>query len=343
MAQISMQLNYAGNKSDVIKDVLEYEARGLDVVWIPEAYSFDAPSAMGFLAAVTKTIKIGSGILPIYSRTPALIAMTAAAVDELSGGRMILGLGSSGPQVIEGWHGVPYDKPLARTREVVEICRSVWRREPLVHHGLYEIPLPPEKGTGLGKPLKLINHPLRSTIPIYIAAIGPKNVEMAAEIAEGWLPIFFVPEYKDRVWKQAIDKGLSRRSDELGAFDIVAGGLLAIGDDVEHLLDLARPQVALYVGGMGAKGKNFYNDLAKRYGFEREAEEIQELYLAGKKDEAAKAVPSELLRLSNFVGPRGYIEERVAAFKEAGVGTFSVTPVGKDKYESFSIFRELTL
>ncbi len=342
MAQISMQLNYSGNKSDVIADVLEYERRGLDVVWVPEAYSFDAPTAMGYLAAVTKSVKIASGILPIYSRTPALIAMTAAAVDELSGGRAILGLGASGPQVIEGFHGVSYDRPLARTREVVEICRSVWRREPLVHHGIYEIPLPLERGTGLGKPLKLINHPLRGSIPIYIAAIGPKNVELAAEVAEGWLPIFFVPEFKDRIWKSSIDSGLSRRDLGLDPFDIVAGGLLAIGDDVDQLVDLARPLVALYVGGMGAKGKNFYNDLARRYGYEEEAQEIQELYLSGHKEEAAQKVPEELLKLSNFVGSKGFVKERVEAFKDAGVGTFSVTPVGSNRYESFEIFREMT-
>lgn len=342
MARISMQLNYAGNKTDVISEVLEYEKRGLDVLWIPEAYSFDAPTAMGYFAAITKTLKIGSGILPIYSRTPALIAMTAAAVDELSGGRVILGLGASGPQVIEGWHGIPYDKPLARTREVIEICRSVWKREPLVHHGLYEVPLPLEKGTGLGKALKLINHPLRENIPIYIAAIGPNNVELAAETAEGWLPIFFVPEYKDRIWKNSIESGFSRRDPSLAPFDIVAGGLLAIGDDVDELVELARPQVALYVGGMGAKGKNFYNDLARRYGYEKEAEEIQELYLSGYKKEAAQKVPAELLKLSNFVGSKGFVKERVEVFKEAGVGTFSVTPIGEKRFESFEIFRELT-
>ena len=340
--KLSMQLNYVGDKRRAIDDLVEYEMRGLDLVWVAEAYSNDAPSVMGYLAARTTRVEIGSGILPIYTRTPSLLAMTAAGLDELSGRRAILGLGASGPQVIEGWHGVPYDAPLGRTREIVEICRSIWRRERLVHTGRYTIPLPPDQGTGLGKPLKLINHPVRDEIPIYLAAIGPKNVELTAEIADGWLPIFFMPERAHDVWGSSLLAGQTRRDPARGPLGIVAGGLCAIGDDVEHLIDLARPSAALYIGGMGARGKNFYHDLLCRYGFESEADEIQDLYLDGHKDEAAAKVPMEFLRSTNLVGSKGYVKERLSAFQEAGVTALSVTPVGPDPFGSFEMLRELT-
>jgi F420-dependent oxidoreductase-like protein len=269
-----------------------------------------------------------SGILPIYSRTPALTAMTAAGLDYVSGGRFTLGLGASGPQVVEGWHGLPYDAPLQRTREVVEICRQVWRRERLVHDGpKYTVPLPPDQGTGLGKPLKLINTPVRERIPVLLAAIGPKNVELAAEIAEKWEPIFFNPERAGDVWGAALAAGKAKRDPTLGELDVVVGLPVAIGDDVEHLLEAVRPSLALYVGGMGAKGKNFYNDLARRYGYEAEAETIQELYLAGRKDEAAAAVPEDLVRATSLIGPEGHVAERIAAFAEAGVTTINVQPM----------------
>jgi F420-dependent oxidoreductase-like protein len=257
--------------------------------------------------------------------------MTAAGLDYVSGRRFTLGIGASGPQVIEGFHGVRYDAPLGRTREVVEICRQVWRREPVIHDGrYYKIPLPAEEGTGLGKPLKIINRPLRSRIPIVIAAIGPKNVAMAAEIAEGWEPIFFVPEKAGDVWGRSLAEGRAKRDPELGELDVIAQAFLAIGDDVGPLLELGRPMLALYIGGMGAKGKNFYNDLACRYGYEAEAKIIQELYLAGKKEEAAAAVPAELLSRLALIGPEGYVRERIAAFAEAGVTTLNVNPVAPD-------------
>ncbi|MGC8481174.1 MAG: LLM class F420-dependent oxidoreductase [Acidimicrobiales bacterium] len=339
--KLSMALNYGNDKLGALAQIVEYERAGLDMVWVAEAYSTDAPSVMGYLAAITKKVQIGSGILPIYTRTPALLAMTAAGVDELSGGRAILGLGASGPQVIEGWHGVPYDKPIARTREIMEICRMVWRRERLVHEGLYTIPLPPEQGTGLGKPLKLINHLDRGTIPIYVAALGEKNVALAAEAADGWLPIFFAPDRANEVFGASLAEGLAKRPPELGTLEIVAGGLLAIGDDVDHLLDLARPMLALYIGGMGARGKNFYNDLAKRYGYEEAATTIQDLYLDGHKAEAAAAIPEDFLRSINLVGSRNEVKERVEAFKEAGVTALSVTPVGPEPMKCFEEIRQI--
>jgi F420-dependent oxidoreductase-like protein len=332
--KISMTLNYAGGYERAARHVAELEKVGLDVVWVAEAYSFDAPSVMGYLAAKTERVEIGSAILPIYSRTPTLIAMTAAGVDALSGGRAVLGLGASGPQVIEGFHGVPYDRPLARTREIIDICRAVWAREaPLTHEGVaYHIPLPEGQGTGLGKALKIINHPVRPRIPIWVAALGEKNVAMTAEVADGWLPIFFVPEKVKEVFGPSLDQGSARRDPSLGALQIAAGGLFAIGEeaDVAPVRELSRPMLALYIGGMGAKGKNFYNALARRYGYEREAEEIQDLYLSGKKDEAAALVPAELLEATTLCGPEPYLKERVATLAEAGVTHLSVNPVGPD-------------
>ncbi|HZT64305.1 MAG TPA: LLM class F420-dependent oxidoreductase [Acidimicrobiales bacterium] len=328
--RLSMQVSYAGGFKEAADRVVELEKAGLDIVWVAEAYGFDAPTMMGYLAARTERVQIGSGILPIYSRTPTLLAQTAAGLDYISDGRAILGIGASGPQVIEGWHGVPYDRPLQRTREIIEICRTAWRRGVLTHDGIYNLPLPPEQGTGLGKPLKMITHPVRPSVPIYVASLGPKNVEMTAEVADGWMPILFVPEKAGEVWGESLAKGAANRSAELGPLEVVAGGMVAIGDGLEGLRDAARPMVALYVGGMGARGRNFYNDLARRYGYEDEAATIQDLYLSGKKDKAAAAVPPELLEKTSLVGPPGYVRERMAAMKEAGVTVLSITPVGAD-------------
>ncbi|HVF74276.1 MAG TPA: LLM class F420-dependent oxidoreductase [Acidimicrobiales bacterium] len=340
--RIATQVGYAGDVLESIRQLPELERAGCDMVWVAEAYSLDAPSTMGYIAAITERMEVAAGILPLYSRTPTLIAMTAAGIDYLSNGRCVLGLGASGPQVIEGWHGLPYDRPIGRTREIVDICRQVWRRERIDHDGRsYTIPLPPEQGTGLGKPLKIINRPVRERIPVYIASLGAKNVEMTAELAEGWLPILFVPEKADEVWGEPLAKGMANRAPDLGPLDIAAGGLVAIGDDLEGLRDFIRPYVALYVGGMGAKGRNFYNDLAKRYGFEKEAEVIQDLYLSGKKDEAAAAVPAELLELTSLVGPPGYIKERLAAYKEAGVTVLNTTVVSDDPVRTMAQLREL--
>jgi F420-dependent oxidoreductase-like protein len=329
--KISTFLSYAGGFRQAAAQVAEFEKAGLDLVWVAEAYGLDGPSLMGYIAALTEQVEIGSAILPIYSRTPTLIAMTAAGVDTLSDGRFHLGLGSSGPQVIEGWHGVPFNAPIARTREIIDVCRKVWAREaPLVHEGkYYNMPLPPGEGTGLGKALKIIAHPVRPSIPIWVAALGEKNVAMTAEVAQGWIPMMFIPEKARDVWGPSLDAGLAKRDPALGPLQITTGGVLAIGegDEVTALRDLARPMVALYVGGMGAKGKNFYNDVVRRYGFEEEAENIQDLYLSGKKKEAEALVPAELLEATSICGPESYVAERLAAFKEAGVTHLQVTPV----------------
>jgi F420-dependent oxidoreductase-like protein len=329
--RLSTQINYAGDAAASAAQLRDMEAAGLDMVWVAEAYSFDAVSVMGYLAAKTDTVQIASGILPIYTRTPTLLAMTAASLDSLSNGRCVLGLGASGPQVIEGFHGLPYDRPLGRTREIIDICRQVWKRERLVHDGTsYKIPLPAGQGTGLGKPLKLINHPLREDIPIYVASLGPKNVAMTAEVADGWMPLFYLPERAKDVWGADLAAGAAKRSADLGPLEVVAGSLLAIGDGAEGMREFARPMLALYVGGMGAKGRNFYNDLVCRYGYEKEAEQIQDLYLDGKKDEAAALIPDELLEKTTLCGPEGYVRERIAAMKESGTTVLNVTPIGPD-------------
>jgi F420-dependent oxidoreductase-like protein len=265
------------------------------------------------------------------------MAMTAAGCDYVSDGRFILGLGASGPQVIEGFHGVPYDKPMQRIKEYIEVCRNVWAREaPLQYDGkTVQIPLPAGQGTGLGRPLKIINHPVRKDIPIWWASLKDKSVEATAEIADGWLPIMFYPEKYHNVWGAQLKAGLAKRDPNRARLDISAGGMLAIddsltGDAQTKILDMARPNMALYVGGMGARGKNFYNDVCRDYGFEKEAVEIQDLYLDGKKDEAAAALPGEWIMNANLVGSPGFIKERVAAYKEAGVTVLSVNPVGPD-------------
>jgi F420-dependent oxidoreductase-like protein len=326
--RIGTGINYSGGFAESVADIVELEKVGLDIAFVPEAYSFDAVSQLGYLAAKTERVELASGIFQIYTRTPSLTAMTAAGLDFVSGGRFTLGLGASGPQVIEGFHGVKYDAPLGRTREIIEICRQVWRRERVVHDGKhYQIPLPADQGTGLGKPLKLINHPVRERIPILLASLGPKNVALTAELAEGWEPIFFHPEKAADVWGASLAEGKAKRDPALSELDVYAAPALAIGDDVDHLLDQVRPLLALYIGGMGARGRNFYNDLAVRYGYEAEAKLIQDLYLDGKKDEAAAAVPVELLRAISLVGPVGYVKERLAAFAEAGVTTLNVSPL----------------
>ncbi|QWF76973.1 LLM class F420-dependent oxidoreductase [Amycolatopsis sp. CA-230715] len=340
--RIGIQINYAGGFRESVAEIVELERAGLDIVFIPEAYSFDAVSQLGFIAARTERVEIASGIVQIYTRTPTLTAMTAAGLDFVSDGRFTLGMGASGPQVIEGFHGVKYDAPLARTREVVEICRQVWRRERVVHDGRhYQIPLPADQGTGLGKPLKLINHPVRSRIPIMLASLGPKNVALTAEIAEAWEPIFFHPEKAKDVWGAPLAEGKAKRDSELGELDTVVGLPVAIGDDVTHLLDNIRHYVALYVGGMGARGKNFYNDLMCRYGYEAEAKQVQDLYLDGKKDEAAAALPRELLEAMSLVGPVGHVKERLAAFREAGATTLQVNVIEPDPARRPAVVREL--
>jgi F420-dependent oxidoreductase-like protein len=340
--KLASQINYAHGFKEAADTVIELEKAGLDVVWVPEAYGFDAVSQMSYIAAKTERLEIASGILPIYSRTPALLAQTAAGLDSLSGGRFMLGLGASGPQVVEGWHGIAYDRPLGRTREIVEICRLAWNRELLVHDGIYTIPLDPETGTGLGKPLKMILRPVRPTIPVWMAALGDKNVELAAEIADGWLPFLFLPEKANDVWGGALGRGAAKRSDALGPLGIAGGGVAIIGDDVDQYRDQVRRDIALYVGGMGAKGHNFYNELATRYGFEKEAETVQDLFLSGKRAEAEAAVPDELIEKTSLIGSAGFVKDRIAAYKDAGVTILTITPVGDSQRSTVEQIREWT-
>src|SRR5277367_2157834 len=305
------------------------EDAGVEYLWAAEAYGADSVSTMGFTAAVTSRARIGSAILPLYTRTPTLLAMTAVGLDRLSGGRFILGIGASGPQVIEGFHGLPYDVSLRRTGEIIDICRAVWRRDRLEHSGVsYQIPLAEGRGTGLGKPLKLIDHPVRERIPVYVASLGPKNVELTAARAEGWLPLHYWPDRATDVWGVSLAAGLARREADLPPLEIVAGGPLAIGDDVEHLREQARPMLALYYGGMGARGRNFYNDVLKRYGFEKEAVQIQDAYLSGDRKAAAALVPAELVEGMSLVGDEGFVRDRIAAYRASGVTILNVQPVG---------------
>jgi F420-dependent oxidoreductase-like protein len=329
--KLSTMLMYSGNPREAADEVVALEQAGLDTVWVAEAYGFDSPTLMGYLAARTETVEIGAAILNVYSRTPSALAQTAAGLDNVSGGRAILGLGASGPQVIEGWHGLPYDKPLTRTREVVDIVRMALRRERLDHDGkIFTLPLPPDQGLGLGKPLKMLTKPERPAVPIYIAALGQKNVEGTAEYADGWLPFMFAPERAKDVWGDALAAGNAKRQEGLGPLEVVAGGMVCVGDDVKGMLDFARPMAALYIGGMGAKGKNFYNTLVSEYGFEKEAAQIQEMYLGGNKRDAEAVVPLELLEMCNLVGPESYVKERIAAFAEAGVTNLQIVPVPTD-------------
>src|ERR1700744_3636119 len=294
--RIGIALNYSGGFHEAVERVVELEKSGVEVAVVAEAYAFDAVSQLGYLAAKTTTVELASGVIPIYIRTPSLLAMTAAGLDYVSDGRFRLGIGTSGPQVIEGFHGVAFDAPLGRTREIVEICRQVWRRERVQFNGKhYQVPLPPDRGTGLGKSLQLINHPVRERIPISIAALGPKNVELTAEIAEGWHPVFFFPERASSVWGEALAAGAAKRDPALGPLDVMVHASLAIGDDVEERLAWTKPQLGLYLGGMGAKGRNFYHNVATRYGYGEVADRIQELYLTGHKRAAIDARPDEFV------------------------------------------------
>ena len=343
--RISTLLSYANGMKEAVKEVQELEKAGLDMVWVPEAYSYDAPSAMGYIAAQTQHVTIASGILPIYTRTPSLLAMTAAGIDYLSDGRCMLGLGASGPQVIEGFHGIAYDAPTQRIREIIEICRMVWRREKVNYDGKhYQIPLPQNRGTGLGKPLKLINHPVRDEIPIAVAALGAKSVELTAELADAWLPAFYMAEGADAVWGKALRAGAAKRDPGRAPLEVFAGGGVAIGEGLEQLRNLGRPQMALYIGGMGARSKNFYNDTFSKYGYEKDAKVIQDLYLAGKKDAAEAAIPQSYIDATSLIGPKGFVRDRLAALKESGVNALNVGFVGKtlkDRVSYCESLREL--
>ena len=341
--KLSMPLVYAGNPRETADQVAGLEKAGLDLIWVAEPYGFDAPTLMGYLAAKTETVQIGAGILNVYSRTPGALLQTAAGLDNVSGGRAVIGLGASGPQVIEGFHAMPYDRPLTRTREVIEVLRMGLRHEKLDYQGkTFSVPLPEGEGLGLGKPLKLLNKPERPSVPLWVAALGDKNVAMTAEVADGWLPFLYYPEKAQQVWGEPLARGAAKRSADLAPLEICAGGMVAIGEgpETKALLDFMRPMYALYVGGMGARDKNFYNQLACEYGFEKEAKEIQDLYLSGKKKEAEALVPLEWLEAGNLVGPESYVKERIAAFRESGVTNLSVTPASDDPAGTIAQIKE---
>ncbi len=305
--------------------ITEVEKLGYHSVWTAEAYGSDALTPLAFLAARTETIKLGAGIMQMPARSPAMTAMTAATIDQMSNGRFLLGLGVSGPQVVEGWHGRPYGKPLGVTREYVAIVRKALARdEPVTFDGdYYQIPFHGDGSTGLGKPLKLMVKPKNPHLPIYLAAIGPKNVRLTAEIADGWLPLFYSPERAKDIYGPLLDEGFAASGDAEKAerFDIAASVFASVTDDLDRARLESKPMLALYIGGMGAKGKNFYNDLAKRYGYEKAAEQIQELYLGGKKMEALRAVPDDLVDELSLIGTKERIADRLDVWRQAGVTT----------------------
>ncbi|WP_239460062.1 LLM class F420-dependent oxidoreductase [Nocardioides daejeonensis] len=341
--KMGMIIDYAGGFDETVELLLAYEDAGLQMAAIPEAYSFDAVSQIGYLAAKSDRLELMSAILQVYSRTPSLNAMTAAGLDYVSGGRFTLGLGASGPQVVEGFHGVKYDAPLGRTREVVEICRQVWRREPVEHRGKhYTVPLTKEDGgSGLGKPLKIINRPVRNEIPISIAALGEKNVALVAEIAQGWQPLFFHPHKAQEAWGAALAEGMAKRDPALGELDIQLQVNFHFGEPGPEAIAKVRNQLALYIGGMGARDKNFYNQLACRYGYEDEAKNIQDLYLAGKKTEAAEAIPADLIDAVTLMGDEEAIRRQVAEFHAAGVRTFLLNPLAEEPGDRVEHVRRL--
>ncbi|MEI7559257.1 MAG: LLM class F420-dependent oxidoreductase [Actinomycetes bacterium] len=324
--QLGVNLGYWGlglTAEDQLAIVKEAERLDYSVVWTAEAYGSDAATVLGWLAGQTSKIGLGSAIFQIPARSAAMTAMTAATIDQISNGRFRLGLGTSGPQVSEGWHGVRFGKQLLRTREYVDVVRKALARERLEYHGeSIDLPLP----NGPGKALKLTIGTVQDEVPIYIAAIGPNNVKLVGEIADGWLPMFFSPEHIGE-FTPLLEEGAAKSGRSLDNFDIAPSVNTLITDDIESARDVMRPFIGLYIGGMGSKDKNFYNELVKRYGFEEAAEKVQDLYLAGHKDEACAAIPNELIDLVCLAGTRDVVKERMRAFKEAGVGTLSVTPV----------------
>ena len=323
--QLALSLNYSGATLALDVDrVLEAERLGYASVWTAEAYGSDAVSPAAWIAARTTRIHVGTGIMQIPARTPAMTAMTAMTLDALSDGRFRLGLGVSGPQVAEGWHGQPFGKPLAKTREYVEIVRAILKREkPLEHRGeYYQIPYAGPGATGLGKPLKSILHG-RAALPIYLAAVGPNNVALAAEIADGWIPVFYSAR-RAALFREWLDAGFKVSGRAARTFDVMPMVSVVVGPDAAACRAVVKPRIALYVGGMGARGRNFYNDIARRYGYEDAAKTIQDLYLAGKKAEAEAAVPDALVDEVALCGPKERIRERLAEWTGAGVTTLMV-------------------
>jgi F420-dependent oxidoreductase-like protein len=327
--RLGIMIGYAAGKISLPMDLVRTaDELGVYAVWTSEAYGSDAVSPLAWIGAQTKNIKLGTAIMQMPGRTPANTAMTAMTLDQLSGGRLLLGLGLSGPQVVEGWHGVSYRKPLTRTREYVQILRKIFKREERVEYEgqIYHLPYQGEDTTGLGKPLKSTLDPAPE-IPIYLAAMGPKNVQLAAEIADGWLPIFFSPDKYSEVYQQHVELGLSRAGTEktLADFDIAPLVPVVINENLEVAYNQLRPFLAIYIGGMGAKGKNFYHDLACRFGFPEAADEIQDLYLSGEKGQAMMAVPEALIDEIALVGPKERIRERLSSWVESPITTMNLS------------------
>jgi F420-dependent oxidoreductase-like protein len=338
--KLGVHIGYWGlglSSEDQLGIVKEAERVGYDSVWTAEAYGSDAATVLGWLAGQTTKIRLGSGIFQMPARSAAMTAMTAATIDQLSGGRMILGIGSSGPQVAEGWHGQRFAHQLQRTREYVAVLRMALARERLEFAGeTLQLPLP----DGPGKALKLTIAPVQERIPIYLAAIGPKNTALAGEIADGWIPTLFSPEHVSQL-RPLLEEGAARSGKSLADFDIAPTVNVFITDDVQGARNAMRPFIALYVGGMGSRKQNFYNNLVQRYGFEAEAKTIQDLYLEGKREEAMAAIPDRLIDMVSLCGPRDVVRERLAVYRDAGVGTLGVTPLAFDAQGRLQQLRQL--
>ena len=338
--KLAIGIGYSGAQMGLpIDHIKEMESIGYDSVWTAEAYGSDAITPLAYIAALTTKIKLGTGIMQIPGRTPAMCAMTTSTLDALSGGRMLVGLGLSGPQVVEGWHGVPYGKPAARTREYVEILRKIWaREEPVNYQGQeYHMPYTGPDASGLGKPLKSILHGRQ--LPVYLATMGPVNIRATAELADGWLPIWFSPKRMD-LFRPDLEAGFAKRRDgkTMADFDIAPGCNVQITDDVKAGFARQKAHLALYIGGMGAKSKNFHNDMMKKYGYTEAAEKIQELYLSGRKKEAEAEVPDELVDEMSLIGPEARIRERYRAWEDCGVTTLMVN----GPKESLYLMAEIT-
>jgi F420-dependent oxidoreductase-like protein len=341
--RLGVHIGYWGlglTSEDQLSIVQEAERLGYDSVWTAEAYGSDAATVLGWLAGQTSRIRLGAGIFQMPGRSAAMTAMTAATIDQLSGGRMILGIGSSGPQVAEGWHGQRFAHQLQRTREYMAVVRMALARERLQFDGqTLTLPLP----GGQGKALKLTISTVQEKIPVYLAAIGPKNTALAGEIADGWIPTLFSPEHVSQL-RPLLEEGAARAGRSLEDFDIAPTVSVFITDDVETARDAVRPFIALYVGGMGSRRQNFYNVLVRQYGFEREAAEIQDLYLEGKYEQAMAAIPKELIDMVCLCGSRDFVRERLAIFRDAGVGTLGVMPVAftrEDRLTQLRLLAEL--
>lgn len=341
--KLGVHIGYWGlglSSQDQLEIVQEAEKLGYDSVWTAEAYGSDSATVLAWLAGQTTKIRLGSGIFQMPGRSPAMTAMTAATIDQLSGGRMILGIGSSGPQVAEGWHGQRFGKQLQRTREYVAVVRKALARERLEFHGeTLELPLP----DGPGKALKLTIAPVQEHIPVYLAAIGPKNTALAGEIADGWIPTLFSPEHVSEL-RPLLQEGADRTGRSLDGFDIAPTVNVFVTDDLKAARDAMRPFIALYVGGMGSRKQNFYNNLVCRYGFEADAKVIQDLYLEGKREEAMAAIPDALIDMVSLCGPKDVVRERLAIYRDAGVGTLGITPIAftkDDRLEQLRLVAEL--